>query len=126
MQLTIEPRPLAWAQVARPGIVCEGDVAERSAWQEVPEAARLGEPALEEGEVVERVGGRDKQDFAPRSAHDGGVDARRWRERAPRNASDERELVPSAPVAAEQRRRPHRGALRGEPPLDDRVELDER
>ena len=68
-----------------------------------------------------RLGGRYEWIHAPREAQDGGVDARRRRERGPVEASGELDLVERAPVRALQRRRPDRGVFLGEAPLDDHV-----
>lgn len=62
---------------------------------------------------------------APRAEH-GGVDTRRRSEAHTWHAPDESQLVPRAPGAAEQRRRPDGGSLRGEPPFHDCVELRQR
>jgi len=80
----------------------------------------------QQGCVRDRLSRRDERLRAPHRAQHRRVDARRRREASARDASDEAQLVPRSPRAAEQRRRPHGGPLRCEPPLHDRVELSQR
>jgi hypothetical protein len=92
--------------------------------REKPVERRLGgERALEKRAIRGGLLRRDERLAAPRRTKKRSVDAR-WRgEAGSRHAPDETQLVPRSPGAAEHRRRPDRGALCGQAPPHDRVEL---
>jgi hypothetical protein len=94
--------------------------------REDPVERRLGRKRpVEERGVLAGLRQRDERLSTPGRPEERRVDAR-WRcEARPRHAPDEAQLVPRSPCTAEHRRGPDRGALRGEPPLHDRVELRE-
>jgi hypothetical protein len=100
-----------------------GDLVDQPAREKPVERRLGGEPALEKRAIGGGLLHWDERLAAPRSAKKRGVDARRRGEAGSRHAPDEAQLVPRSPRAAEHRRRPDRGALRGQAPLHDCVEL---
>lgn len=85
----------------------------------------IRERPVEERGVRVRLPKRDERLGAPGRAEKRSIDGRRRSEARPRHSPHEAQLVPGSPRAAERCRGPDRGALRGEPPLHDRVKLRE-
>jgi hypothetical protein len=126
----VELRPLPHVEIARDGVRVEAELAgcpmNEAAREDTVERRSGSERALEKCFVSGRLLRTDERLRPPRRTQDRGVDARRRREARPWHPTDEAQLVPRSPGAAEHGRWPDGCPLRCEPPLHDRVKLRER